>query len=77
MVLDSTVVGDNQSLWQRSVVVSNPPSLLFCSSLPKANKAIIIALTKRPAYTHKNLQPSLLSLGQFLGKNLNFREFKT
>jgi hypothetical protein len=25
----------------------------------------------------KNLQPTLHSLGQFLGKSLNFREFKT
>jgi hypothetical protein len=30
--------------------------LLFCSSLRQANKAIIVALTKRPAYARKNLQ---------------------
>jgi hypothetical protein len=32
------------------------PPLPFCSSLQQANKAIIIALTKRPVYTPKNLQ---------------------
>ncbi len=53
-----------------------PPSP-FCSSLQQANKAIIVASTKRPAYTRKNLQPTLHSLGQFLGESLNFREFKT
>jgi hypothetical protein len=46
-------------------------------SLQQANKAIIVASTKRPAYAHKNLQPTLHSLGKFLGKSLNFREFKT
>jgi hypothetical protein len=51
--------------------------LPFCSSLQQANKAIIVASTKRPAYARKNLQPTLHSLGQFLGKSLNFREFKT
>jgi hypothetical protein len=30
--------------------------LLFCSSLQQANKAIIVAATKRSAYTRKNLQ---------------------
>jgi hypothetical protein len=37
----------------------------------------LIALTKRPANTCKNLQPTLHSLGHFFGKSLNFREFKT
>jgi hypothetical protein len=32
------------------------PPLPFCSSLQQANKAIIIASTKRPAYARKNLQ---------------------
>jgi hypothetical protein len=67
MVLDPTGVGDNQSLWPWSVVVGIAPSLPFCLSLQLANKAIIVASTKRPAYTRKNLQPSLLSLGQYLG----------
>jgi hypothetical protein len=30
--------------------------LPFSSSLQQANKAIIVASTKRPAYAHKNLQ---------------------
>jgi hypothetical protein len=32
------------------------PPLPFLSSLQQANKAIIVALTKRPAYACKNLQ---------------------
>jgi hypothetical protein len=51
--------------------------LPFCSSLQQANKAIIVASTKRPAYARKILQPTLHSLGRFLGKSLIFREFKT
>ncbi len=49
----------------------------LCSSLQQANKAIIVASTKRLAYTCKNLQHTLHSLGRFLGKSLNFREFET
>jgi hypothetical protein len=56
MVLDPTVVGDNQSPLLLSVVVSIAPSLLFCLSLQQANTAIIVASTKRPACTPKNLQ---------------------
>ncbi len=43
----------------------------------QANTAIIVVLTKRPAYACKNLQPTLHFLGQFLGKSLNFREFNS
>jgi hypothetical protein len=32
------------------------PPLPFCSSLQQANKAIIVASTKNPAYTRKNFQ---------------------
>jgi hypothetical protein len=56
MVLNPTVVGDDQSPWSLSVVVSIAPSLKFCLSLQQANKAIIVASNKRPAYACKNLQ---------------------
>jgi hypothetical protein len=38
------------------VVVGVAPSLSFCLNLQQANKAIIVASTKRQAYTRKNLQ---------------------
>ncbi len=56
VVLDPTVVKDDQAFWPWFVVVGVAPSLLFCSSLRQASKAIIIASTKRPAYARKNLQ---------------------
>jgi hypothetical protein len=56
VVLDPTVVRDDQAFRPWFVVVSVSPSLPFCSSLQQANKAIIVASTKRPAYACKNLQ---------------------
>ncbi len=77
VVLDPTVVRDDQAFGHDLLLLAFAPPLPFCLSHQQANKAIIIASTKGPAYAHKNLQPTLHSLGQFLGKRLNFREFKT
>ncbi len=74
VVLDPTVVRNDQA-FRPWLVVGVAPPLPFYSSLWQANKAIIVALTKRPAYAHKNLQPTLPSLGKFLGESLNFRKF--
>ncbi len=56
VLLDPTVVRDDQAFPPWFVVVGVAPSLPFCSSLQQANKAIIVASTKRPAYARKNLQ---------------------
>ncbi len=61
VVLDPTVVRDDQAFWPWFVVVDVSPSLPFCLSLQQANKAIIVASTKRPAYARKK---SLTSAGK-------------
>jgi hypothetical protein len=48
------------------------PSLPFCSSLQQANKAIIIASTKRPAYTRKNLQLDQVNTIRILSSLINY-----
>ncbi len=48
------------------------PPLPFCSSLQQANNAIIVALTKRPAYTHKNLQLVQVNTIKMLSSLINY-----
>jgi hypothetical protein len=71
-----------QAIKTLTKVFANMPDLAvrhkkFINMLKWEGSTIIITSTKRPAYAHKNLQPTLHSLGQFLDKSLNFREFKT
>jgi hypothetical protein len=56
VVLDPNVVRDNQAFWPCLLLLVFAQPSPFCLSLQQANKAIIVALTKRPAYACKNLQ---------------------
>jgi hypothetical protein len=56
MVVDPTVFWQDKSLLSWSLAIGIASSFPFCSSLQQANTAIIIAPTKRPVYTCKNLQ---------------------
>jgi hypothetical protein len=55
IVPDPTVVRDDQAFWPWFFVVNVCSAIAVLISLRQANKAIIVALTKKTAYACKNL----------------------
>jgi hypothetical protein len=55
-VTNPTIVRDDQVFGHVLLLLAFALPLLFCLSLQKANTAIIVASTNRPAYARKNLQ---------------------